>query len=576
LPIIPPPPVFSFKKVNGQLVKIPCKENNNNNNDNNSNNSENGDRRYDNNTLKNTAMLFESYWESEYPRLGESCYICTENNNSSNDNEDNNKKDDNSNNSNNSNNDKNIDDTNNNHNDKDNNNNNNTKDNIDILYGFNTWFNNSKPSEGWKIKPKKDKFTSILLSNIIQLYNEKDCDNDMTNSDESHTIISRYFDANNSLSDNDDDDNNEINDRKMLIENLKKKYDNNNNDNDNDSSNDNNNKNENESNRVGEGIRKKEIVRLNEDNDKGVEEGVKEGAGGEKEGDEEIVKNVNKTNDNTQVQNLSDEDKAEARSIKEKVETEVEIESSDDHILETSNDPVMKSSRIDECSGVNADISIKMNEKGDVLNDGNDGYGNGGELGTEKEVEVGEERDGREVKGGAEDKGRNDIGDKAGGEEGEVEEKEREESVFKENQMQVINLELEKKRNNIEMEIKNKTEEMDDEENDNKITESASNNSHSDNQNEDESESENENVSHQSPKHKKLENTESKKNKNNKSKDIVEDKTVILDDENSNLVYSRIHGYRILVPDKNDSKAFYKKILGGLKEVRIVVTYLRS
>ena len=120
------------------------------------------------------------------------------------------------------------------------------------------------------------------------------------------------------------------------------------------------------------------------------------------------------------------------------------------------------------------------------------------------------------------------------------------------------------------MEIKNKTEELDDDEDDIIISESASNNSHSGN----ESGSESENSSHQTGKHKKLKNTENKNNKKNTSIEIIEEKPVILDDENSNLVYSRIHGYRILVPDKNDSKAFYKKILGGLKEVRIVMTYL--
>ena len=503
-------------------------------------------------------MLFESYWESEYPRLGESCYICTKNNDNSNTNNDDNYNDNNDNTNNNA---------------KDNNNNNNTKGNkIDILYGFNTWFNNSKPSEGWKIKPKKDKFTSILLSNIIQSYNEKDCDNNMTNFDESDTIISRYFGANRNLSDEEDESKNEINDRKILIENLKKKYDNDNNNDSGDDDDDDDNGNE--SNKVGEVIRRNVTVCMNEDNDKGVEEGVKvkEGeGGGDKGGEEEVVKNVNETNDNTQGQDPSDEDKAEVRNIEEKIETEEEIESSNDHTLETSNDNVKKSCRIDKCSGMNADISIKMSDKGDVLNDGS-----GGELGRGMVfVEVRGERDGREVKGGAEDKGWDDIGDKAGEEEGEVEEKGRGRgrSVIKENQIQVVDIEIEKEKNVKGMEIKNKTEELD--EDDIIISESASNNSHSENENGNKSESENEISSQLSQKHKKLKNTENEKYVNNsKSTEIVEEKTVILDDENSNLVYSRIHGYRILVPDKNDSKAFYKKILGGLKEVRIVMTYL--
>jgi hypothetical protein len=558
-------------------VKIPYKETNyNNNNIYNNVNSNNGDKNCDKSTVINTEMLFESYWESEYPRLGESRNICTQYDiNTYNDNDDNNGNDDyDGNDSNNKSNDS-TKNSNNDNNDKDNNNKNNNKttdNSIDVLYGFNTWMNNSKPSEGWKISPKKDKYTSILLSNIIQSYNEKDCDDDVTNSDESNTIISRYFDKNCYLSD-EEDDNNEINDRKMLIENLKKKYDNNknkneNNDDDNQNENENENDNENESNSVGEVIKKNETVRLNEDSEK-VEEDVRilkvEGDCeiGVKEGEEEAVKIVNVMDDNLQAQDHREDERKEGekewKNEGGKVQTEIEEKERENEGEKEGeeekdrriNGELVVSHTKDEgvCDGDDEErVTVMENETG----------------GGNAEIEVNVEEEVRE-----ESKGRDEVGE----EKGEVDEKGRDRgSVLKGNQMQIFDVEIEKERNNIETKLADEAGKTDDVEDDIMISESASNDSHSENENENESE----NSSHQSQEHKKLKNTVTKKNKNNsRSTEIVEEKTVILDDENSNLVYSRIHGYRILVPDKNDSKAFYKKILGGLKEVRIVMTYFR-
>ena len=79
---------------------------------------------------------------------------------------------------------------------------------------------------------------------------------------------------------------------------------------------------------------------------------------------------------------------------------------------------------------------------------------------------------------------------------------------------------------------------------------------------ENQSESESESESEEEKEKEKQKNTQNNFNtkKDGNSGDSVED--------NSDMVYSRIHGYRIRVTDKNDSKSFYKKILGGLREVK--------
>ena len=437
LPMIPPPPVFSFKKVNGQLVKIPFKDD--------INNSNNGDNNNDSYSVKSKENLFESYWESEYPRLGESCQTCTKSCNNG------------------------VDGNNLDNNDYDNNdssNNNDYNNDKKKFCGFNAWMNNYQPSDGWKTTPKKDQFTSILLSSIIQSYNETEGDS-ITNLDESHAIISRYFGKNENFSDDEGNKNDVINNRKMLIENLKKKYD------------------------------EKESVGSDDDS----------------------------SNDN--------------------YDTKI------DH------------------GGVEEELNMKITEWIDEERKGGDGKGVKEEneeivrkIGRDREVEVVDNSRGGEEKGRDRemDEGKRnaiDIEEECGADD---------RCVLTNNKMEVIEMKIEKERrvekNDKKAKLKSNSVNAKDEEGDMTISETSSNHSQSDN------ESEKENSSQQSKELKTRKTTGTKESANS---GILKEKTVNVDDENSNYVYSRIHGYRILVPDTNDSKAFYKKILGGLKEVRVQI-----
>jgi hypothetical protein len=104
-------------------------------------------------------------------------------------------------------------------------------------------------------------------------------------------------------------------------------------------------------------------------------------------------------------------------------------------------------------------------------------------------------------------------------------------------------------RNDVEGEEKKKEKEKEKEEE----KEEEKDREKSDSESENESESEEEE-----------EEDEITQNNSNSKKDGNSGITV---EDNSNMVYSRIHGYRIHVPETNDSKSFYKKILGGLREV---------
>ena len=461
---IPPPPVFSYKKLSdGTIIKLAAVNNKIDiSNDDNDNNNENEN--------ESIEVLFEQFWESEYPRLGESKLIEIASNlskNSSNieDLKSNDKKNDRNNDSSGGNDNKNnengantgnylFDDGNTKNNEITSNKNNSHLNNCHQS-GFSSWLKNNRPSEGWEILPNVDQFRSILLPKI----ENSACQSTFINiSDDSENLIIRYKSVFGMNEDTENDnESSQIQARKDLIEMMKKKYD-------------------------------VEVIDENENIDD--------------------VEKLEEIKSDAETKNKSKNEDDNRNKIIGKI---VSGKSKENNAIEDKIGNENENENADEDSRVNNETEKYFGQNiSDIQNDNYEGR-------KEKEKEERVEKEEGEQ-----------------GEEGEKEEIEgREEAaIISINESSVKNV----SNNNQTIEI----------------TEDKSSNTRYDKKSESEkySESDDDNDI----------DDDNARNENNFQNNIEE--------ENGEMVYSRIHGYRIRMPANNDSKSFYKKILKGLREVK--------